>query len=112
MWEHIYGGANSETYWDVAVTNDDGYLAAGSRFFPSGPGLGDDRGTAVKYGSETFYVPPACIAADSLVILHNACANSNTLTWFGPDNGEDFIYSTTDALAVYPAGTWSLIGCT
>ncbi|MBK6909733.1 MAG: hypothetical protein IPH10_02180 [bacterium] len=112
MWEQIYGGANSETFWDVAVTNDDGYLAAGSRFFPSGPGLGDDRGTAVKYGSETFYVPPACVAADSLVILHNAGANSNTLTWVGPDNGAFFIYSTTDPLAVYPAGTWSLIGCT
>lgn len=112
MWEHIYGGANSETFWDVAVTDDDGYLAAGSRFFPSGPGLGDDRGTAVKFGSETFYIPPACDAPDSLVILHNASANSNTLTWVGEENGAYFIFSTTDPLAVYPTGSWSQIGCT
>lgn len=112
MWEVLYGGDNSETFWDVAATNDTGYLATGSRFFPSGPGLGDDRGTAVKFGNEIFYEPPTCVAADSLVILHNPGTNSNTLTWVGPDNGAYFIYSTTDPTAVYPAGAWSQIGCT
>lgn len=112
LWENIYGGPNSETFYDLAPANDLGYLCVGSRFFPSGPGLGDDRGTAVRFGSETFYVPPQCVPADSLVILHNAGANSNTLTWVGEESGAYFVYSTTDPLAVYPAGAWSQIGCT
>lgn len=110
-WEIQYGGPNSEHFSALSPTMDGGYLATGSRFFPSGPGLGNNRPTAVKFGPETWVVPPTCPPADSLVILYNPGMNANLLTWKGSDQGAYFIYAATVYDSLFPSGNWSQVGC-
>jgi hypothetical protein len=109
-WEVNHGGENSEHFYAVSAMSGGGYLGCGDRYFPSGGGFGSDRPTAVKFGPETFYTPPACPPADSLVIMKDEYSNSVTLTWVGDETGVYFIYSSSEP-GEYPGGGWSLIGC-